>query len=71
MMAVHGTDGVTGAVGGPSRHIPVLLTEVIEALRQILLRRRADHVDVKELSGPERSDVPPIALISSLRKFTS
>lgn len=32
MMAVHGTDGVTGAVGGPSRHIPVLLTEVIETL---------------------------------------
>ena len=47
------------------------IAEVIEALRQILLRRRADHVDVKELSPPERSDVPPIALISSLRKFTS
>lgn len=32
MMAGHGTDGVTGAVGGPARHIPVMLTEVIEAL---------------------------------------
>ena len=47
------------------------IAEVIEALRQILLRRRVDHVDVKELTGAERSDVPPIALISSLRKFTS
>jgi heterodisulfide reductase subunit C len=47
------------------------IAEVIEALRQIMLRRREDHVDVKELSDAERADVPPIALISSLRKFTS
>jgi heterodisulfide reductase subunit C len=47
------------------------IAEVIESLRQILLRRRADHVEVTELSGEERADVPPIALISSLRKFTS
>jgi len=47
------------------------IAEVIEALRQLMLRRREDHVDVKELSADERADVPPIALISSLRKFTS
>jgi heterodisulfide reductase subunit C len=47
------------------------IAEVIEALRQILLRGRADRVKVEKLSGRERSDVPPIALISSLRKFTS
>ena len=47
------------------------IAEVIEALRQIMLRRREDHVDVTELSDAERADVPPIALISSLRKFTS
>lgn len=47
------------------------IAEVIEALRQILLRRREDHVDVRSLSADERGDVPPIALISSLRKFTS
>lgn len=47
------------------------IAEIIEALRQILLRRREDHVDVKELSADERSEVPPIALISNLRKFTS
>lgn len=32
MMAGHGTERVTGAVGGPARHIPVLLSEVIDAL---------------------------------------
>jgi len=47
------------------------IAEVIEALRQILLRRRRDHVDYGRLSGEERSDVPPIALISNMRKFTS
>ena len=45
---------------------PLLLTPA-----QILLRRREDHVDVRSLSADERGDVPPIALISSLRKFTS
>lgn len=47
------------------------IAEVIEALRQILLRKREDHVEVKKLSDAERGDVPPIALISSLRKYTS
>jgi len=47
------------------------IAEVIEALRQILLRGRKDRLKVKKLSGKDRSDVPPIALISSLRKFTS
>ena len=47
------------------------IAEIIEALRQILLRRRRDHVDVRELTAEERREVPPIALISSMRKFTS
>jgi heterodisulfide reductase subunit C len=47
------------------------IAEVIEALRQILLRQRKDHVKVEELKPSERSDVPPIALISNFRKFTS
>jgi len=47
------------------------IAEVIEVLRQILLRGRADRLKMEKLSGRERSDVPPIALISSLRKFTS
>ena len=47
------------------------IAEVIEAIRQILLRKREDHVKVKNLSDSERADVPPIALISSFRKYTS
>jgi len=47
------------------------IAEVIEALRQILLRKRKDHLEVGKLSGNEIEDVPPIALISSMRKFTS
>jgi heterodisulfide reductase subunit C len=47
------------------------IAEVIEALRQILLRKREDHVKVEKLTDSEKSNVPPIAIISSLRKFTS
>ncbi len=47
------------------------IAEVIEALRQILLRKREDHVKVEKLSTEEKVNVPPIALISSFRKFTS
>jgi heterodisulfide reductase subunit C len=47
------------------------IAEVIEALRQILLRQRKDHVEVEKLSCSQRGDVPPIALISNFRKFTS
>ena len=47
------------------------IAEVIEALRQILLRKREDHLKVEGMSGNEKEDVPPIALISSMRKFTS
>lgn len=47
------------------------VAEVIEAVRLILLRQRKDHLDVESLSDAEKSEVPPIALISSMRKFTS
>ena len=47
------------------------IAEVIEAIRQILLRKSEDHLKVKKLSNAEKGDVPPIAIISSMRKFTS
>lgn len=47
------------------------IAEVIEVLRQILLRKREDHLKVERMSENEKEDVPPIALISSMRKFTS
>lgn len=47
------------------------IAEVLEALRQILLRKRRDYVGPAQLSKEETGEVPPIALICSLRKFTS
>ena len=47
------------------------IAEVIEALRQILLRKRMDHVKIEKLTDNEKENVPPIALISNFRKFTS
>jgi heterodisulfide reductase subunit C len=47
------------------------IAEVIEAVRQILLRKREDHVKVEKLSNEEKGSVPPIALVSCFRKFTS
>jgi heterodisulfide reductase subunit C len=49
----------------------VKIAEVMEAIRQVLLRKRRDHVDVRKLTDKERAGVPAIALISSLRKYTS
>jgi len=49
----------------------VNIAEVIEAIRQILLRKREDHLKIEKLSDSEKGDVPPIAMISSMRKFTS
>ncbi len=49
------------------------IAEVIEALRQILLRKREreDHLKVEKLTNRQKEDVPPIAMVSSMRKFTS
>lgn len=47
------------------------IAEVIEALRQILLRNRDDHLNVVKMTDDEKEDIPSIALISSMRKFTS
>jgi len=47
------------------------IAEVIEAIRQILLRKREDHVKVEKLSDKQKENVPPIALVSNFRKFTS
>jgi len=49
----------------------IKIAEVMEAIRQILLRRKKERVVVSRLTDREREDVPPIALISSFRKYTS
>jgi heterodisulfide reductase subunit C len=49
----------------------IKIAEVMEAVRQILLRKRKDHVEVPKLTDEEKGSVPAIALISNFRKFTS
>ena len=40
------------------------IAEVIEAVRQILLRKRIDHVQIDTLTDQAKSSVPVIALVS-------
>lgn len=49
----------------------VRIAEVIEAVRQIQLRKRNDHLELRDLDKATLAEVPPIALIGSMRKFTS
>jgi len=49
----------------------IKIAEVMEAIRQILLRKRQDHLKINQLSDEEKESVPAIALISNFRKFTS
>jgi heterodisulfide reductase subunit C len=49
----------------------VKIAEVIEAVRRVMLRARQDHLDVRELEPEALAELPPIALIGSMRKFTS
>jgi heterodisulfide reductase subunit C len=49
----------------------IKIAEVMEAVRQISLRKRKDYVKVPTLTDKQKEEVPPIALISSFRKYTS
>lgn len=49
----------------------VKIAEVIEAIRQVRLRVRDDHLDVREVGPETLASLPPIAVIGSMRKFTS
>ena len=47
------------------------IAEVIEAVRQIILRKQVDYLQIEKLTLPELEELPPIAIISSMRKLTS
>ncbi|HTY02817.1 MAG TPA: 4Fe-4S dicluster domain-containing protein [Rhodocyclaceae bacterium] len=49
----------------------VRIAEIIEALRQMHLRARRDFLDVRDIDPECLAELPPIALIGGLRKFTS
>ena len=46
------------------------IAKVAEAIRQELLRAQLDYVEVRDLSMKERQEIPQIAIISNLRKFS-
>lgn len=47
------------------------LAKVMEALRQISLRKNVDYVEVRKISAKEISILPQIALVSNFRKQTA
>jgi heterodisulfide reductase subunit C len=49
----------------------ISVTNIMEALRQIKLRRDQDHINLGEISKEELSKIPPIALVSNFRKTTA
>ena len=46
------------------------IPKVMEALRQIKLRKEQDQISVREIPKEELKILPPIALVSNFRKTT-
>jgi heterodisulfide reductase subunit C2 len=46
------------------------LSRVMEAIRQLTLRKNLDRVRPEDVSEQERCDLPQIAMVSGFRKFT-
>ena len=47
------------------------IANVMEALRQLVLRKKYNKVSLDELSPEELRDLPPIAIVSNQRKLTA
>ena len=46
------------------------LSKVMEAIRLLTLRKNIDHIRPQDISPEKRSELPQIAMVSGLRKFT-
>ena len=46
------------------------LSRVMEAIRLLTLRKNIDHILPEDISPEKRSELPQIAMVSGLRKFT-
>lgn len=46
------------------------LSRLMEAIRLIALRKRADHVSPEDIPVQERGELPQMAMVSGLRKFS-
>lgn len=44
------------------------ITKIMEALRQIILRRKVDHTKVVDISKKDRKSIPQLAFVSLFRK---
>jgi heterodisulfide reductase subunit C len=44
------------------------ITKIMEALRQIILRKKIDRTDVKKISKNEKVTIPQLAFVSLFRK---
>jgi heterodisulfide reductase subunit C len=47
------------------------IANIMEALRQIVLRKKYDRVSLDELTPDELRELPQIAIVSNMRKFTA
>lgn len=47
------------------------IANVMEALRQLVLRKKFNKLSLDDLSPEELRDLPPIAIVSTQRKLTS
>ena len=47
------------------------LSRIMEAVREIILQERGDHIDINELAGDELAEFPQQVYISSFRKYTT
>jgi heterodisulfide reductase subunit C len=46
------------------------LSKVMEAIRLLTLRKNIDHIRPEDISPKQRCELPQIAMVSGLRKFT-
>jgi len=46
------------------------LSKLMEAIRLLTLRKNVDHVRPEQIAPEERGELPQIAMVSGLRKFT-
>jgi heterodisulfide reductase subunit C len=46
------------------------LSKMMEAIRLLTLRKNVDHIRPEDISPQERCELPQIAIVSGLRKFT-
>jgi heterodisulfide reductase subunit C len=47
------------------------IANVMESLRQLVLRKKYDHISLTDLSDEQLRTLPQVAIISSLRKLTA